>query len=108
MTSEQRSLNERIESYLSKRVEQYQSWYDGKAVKMKKYYLRSRIVSAVGAVLIPIISNTDFLLHFTEPPLDITRILVTTIGLIVAILIALEGVLVKNVQVELIRPPVLV
>ena len=93
MTREESNLKTRIESYLESRVTQYQSWYDAKAVKMKKNYLRSRIMSAVGAVLVPIISNISATVTFAGSSYDVTRITVTVIGLAVALLIALEGVL---------------
>ena len=92
MTQEE-GLKNKIESYLQQRVEQYQSWYDAKAVKMKRNYIRSRIASAVGAVLVPIVSNISFSVTVAESVYDLSRISVTVIGLAVALLIALEGVL---------------
>ena len=92
MTQEE-ELKNKIESYLQQRVEQYQSWYDAKAVKMKRNYIRSRIASAVGAVLVPIVSNISFSVTVAESVYDLSRISVTVIGLAVALLIALEGVL---------------
>ena len=93
MTQEKSGIESKIDGYLENRVKQYQSWYDAKAVKMKKYYLRSRIMSAAGAVLVPIVSNMSLSFTVAESSYDVTRITVTVIGLAVALLIALEGVL---------------
>lgn len=84
-----------IDSYLRNRLDQYQNWYDKKAVLSKRKYLQGRIWSAIGAVLVPIITNISF------PNIDLTenyfldpgKVLVTIISSSVALLIALEGVL---------------
>ncbi len=36
------------QAYVAERVEQYQKWYDGKAVIMKRRYLQMRAFSVVG------------------------------------------------------------
>jgi hypothetical protein len=86
-------LDTRIQSYLETRAEQYRNWYDAKAVKMKKYYMRARIVSAVGAVLVPILNNANLAFTVAGRLIDLASLSVTLIGLLVAVLIALEGVL---------------
>ena len=86
-------LDSRTQSYLQDRVEQYRSWYDGKAVRMKKYYLRGRIAAAVGAVTVPVLNNTTLSFSVVGVSLNISSIGVTVISFLVALLIALEGVL---------------
>lgn len=84
---------ENIENYIENRVEQYRNWYDLKAVKMKSYYMRGRIVSALSAVLIPVLTNVDLDFTYSDITFDLSKILVTILGTVVAVLIALEGVL---------------
>lgn len=45
------------EQYISERVEQYQAWYDKKAVATKSRYLRMRAFSVVGGGLVPVLVN---------------------------------------------------
>ena len=40
--------------YIEERVAQYRSWYDAKAVVAKKRYLRMRILTVVGGMLVPV------------------------------------------------------
>lgn len=87
------ALSKNAESYIKNRLEQYRGWYDNKAVTMKKRYLNSRIISAVSAVLIPIVNNIDFRCILFSCDIDLSNLIVTLLGIIVAILIALEGVL---------------
>ncbi len=84
---------ENIENYINNRVEQYRMWYDSKAVKMKANYMRGRITSALSAVLIPVVTNTNFEFIYDKTTIDISNIIVTILGTLVAVLIALEGVL---------------
>jgi hypothetical protein len=93
MDGKRDDLTSRIDDYLNNRLEQYRSWYDRKAVKMKNNYIRSRMIAAVGAVIIPILSNTSFTLTFEGNIIDVPKIAVTLIGLLVAILLAVEGIL---------------
>ena len=55
--------------------------------------MRTRIWAAVTAVLIPVISNTSVSATLFSTPIDISKIAVTLLGLVVALLVALEGVL---------------
>ena len=84
---------ENIENYITNRVEQYRQWYESIAVKMKSNYMRARIASALSAVLIPVITNTNWSFSYGETSIDISNWLVTLLGTLVAVLIALEGVL---------------
>ena len=82
------------DKYIKERLDQYQNWYDNKAVRMKKLYLRGRIASAIGAVLVPIITNIDIpQLALGEFTFDFPKILATVLSTGVALFIALEGVL---------------
>lgn len=86
-------MEEKSKVYIKDRLEQYQGWYDNKAVKMKKRYLSGRIVSAISAVLIPIITNVEIEITIAERIFDLSSLFVTILGVVVASLIALEGVL---------------
>lgn len=82
------------DKYIKERLDQYKNWYDNKAVIMKRLYLRGRILSAVGAVLVPIITNITLPeIHFYGLILDLPKILATILSTGVALFIALEGVL---------------
>ena len=84
---------ENIDNYITNRVEQYREWYDSKAVKMKTKYMQGRIASALSAVLIPVVTNIDWAVSYDGSSFDISNIIVTVLGTLVAVLIALEGVL---------------
>ncbi|GMQ24299.1 hypothetical protein Aoki45_09810 [Algoriphagus sp. oki45] len=81
--------------YIKNRLDQYQGWYDKKAVLMKKSYLRGRVLSAIGAVLVPIITNVSLpeLKITNDLILDFPKIIATILSTAVALFIALEGVL---------------
>lgn len=83
------------EKYVTERLNQYQGWYDAKAVRMKRNYLRGRVWSAVSAVLVPIITNISIPeIHLPNNiTIDLMKILATLLSTLVALLIALEGVL---------------
>lgn len=76
------------QSYISDRLDQYYQWYDAKAVKSKTKYFRGRVLSAVSAVLIPVIVN----LEITILGIDWSNIIVSLLGVAVALLVALEEV----------------
>lgn len=79
--------NEKIQSYIKERIEQYYNWYDTKAVKSKKIYQSSRTMQALIAILIPVIVNIKIQIFF----IDSTKI-VTILGIIVAVSVSLENV----------------
>ncbi len=83
------------EKYIVERLDQYRNWYDAKAVKMKKYYLRGRIWSACSAIIVPIIINIPVpQINISDTIiLDFSKIIATIFSTFVALLIALEGVL---------------
>jgi hypothetical protein len=77
------------EQYISERLEQYQNWYDRKAVAMKSKYLRMKALSVVGGSLVPVLVNVPFQSYHGVP---VVRIIVTTISLAVVISLSLESV----------------
>ena len=92
--NDMRVLSENTESYIVNRLDQYQNWYDNKAVITKKRYLRGKIWAAVGAVIVPILTNIPIdLEYFGLPSYDLGKLLTTIIATFVALLIALESVL---------------
>lgn len=76
------------EQYIAERVEQYQEWYDKKAVTTKKLYLRMRAFSVVGGGLVPVLINIPQSV-FGVP---IIQVVVTIISLLVVITVSLESV----------------
>jgi hypothetical protein len=86
-------IKQNIDSYVKDRLDQYRGWYDKKAVIMKKRYLRGKIWSAVSAVLVPIITNLPLTFVIDDTTINGSKILGTILATLVALLIALEGVL---------------
>lgn len=77
------------EKYIAERLEQYQSWYDAKAVAAKSKYLGMRAFSVVGGGLVPVLVNIP---QQTLWGLPIVQIIVTVISLLVVIVVSLESV----------------
>jgi hypothetical protein len=71
------------EAYLKERLEQYQAWYDKKAVKTKSRYMRMRSASVVAGAVVPVLVNLDF---------AFVRLVTTLLSLLVVILVSLESV----------------
>ncbi len=78
-------------AYMKTRVEQYQEWYDGKAGRYKRLYLWGRIVAVIVSTLVPVVVNIDF---------TGSELVVSALGLVAAVLVALEGVLHHREQWE--------
>jgi hypothetical protein len=76
------------EDYITKRVDQFQGWYDSKAVRAKNAYLRVRTTAVIGSALVPVVANIKSLGGFALP----TDWLTTIISLIVVIVVALDSV----------------
>src|SRR6266700_1775526 len=75
------------EEYIGKRVNQFQEWYDGKAVNAKTFYLRVRTTAVIGSALVPVVAN------ITWPWLaDYKNVPTTIISLIVVLAVALDSV----------------
>ncbi|WP_084461478.1 DUF4231 domain-containing protein [Nocardia kruczakiae] len=71
------------ENYITDRLEQYQGWYDKKAVKMKANHLRIRVVSVGGGITVPALVNLPF---------SWATVVVTIVSLIVACSVSLDSV----------------
>lgn len=84
------SLSVSPQQYVAERVEQYQKWYDGKAVMMKSRYLRMRAFSVVGGGLVPVLINVPS--QHTLFDVSIVQLVVTVISLMVVIAVSLESV----------------
>src|SRR4051794_7625431 len=83
----------KIDRYLTARADQFAGWYDSKAVKLKARFLQARIATAAGAVLIPVLSTLSFSFTVYGYSVNLPRVIVSFVGLAVALLVALEGVL---------------
>jgi flavodoxin len=82
----------KVQSYIQERIDQYYTWYDSKAVRSKTSYQRGRLLSAISAVLIPVISNVNLSFFIRGSEIDFSNILVSALGITVALMVALEGV----------------
>ena len=85
-------LQERIDRYLNERLTGYIGYYDRTAQRMKKRHLQTKGTAAVGAVLIPVVSNLPWQLEFGGVTVDVSSGGASIIGLAVALILALEGV----------------
>ena len=77
------------EKYISERVEQYQGWYDSKAVIAKRKYLGMRAFSVVGGGLVPVLVNIP---QQTVYGIPVIQIIVTIVSLMVVVFVSLESV----------------
>jgi hypothetical protein len=75
------------EDYVKQRVIQFVEWYDKKAVSAKSAYLRLRTISVVGALIVPIAANVNFVGY--DP---YKTVVITAISLLVSVSVALDGV----------------
>jgi hypothetical protein len=78
------------EQYISQRLDQYQSWYDRKAVSTKARYLQMRSFSVVGSALVPVLINVHW--DFKVASIPVIQFVVTLISLIVVVFLSLESV----------------
>ncbi len=90
--TKQPALNILPEQYITERVEQYQGWYDKKAVITKSRYLRMRAFSVVGGGLVPVLVNIPSQ-NFSILGVPVIQALVTVISLLVVIVVSLESVI---------------
>jgi hypothetical protein len=81
MTETLRSI--KADAYISERINQYQSWYDAKAIASKSKYLNMRAGAVVGAAIVPVVVNLGF---------PYVSYVATIISLLVVILVSLESV----------------
>jgi uncharacterized membrane protein YidH (DUF202 family) len=92
MTNDTNGTQDSVQQYFEDRLDQYRSWYDRKSVEMKKKHQRTQVISAIGAVLVPVINNISIAVPIGNENIDISKLSVTIIGLLVALAIAIEGV----------------
>src|SRR5438045_3701135 len=78
------------EDYISKRIDQFQDWYDQKAVKAKSAFLRVRTTAVLGSALVPVVANLSIptMAGYTVSNAALT----TIISLIVVLAVALDSV----------------
>jgi len=74
------------EEYILQRVNQFQEWYDKKAVGAKSSYLAIRVTAVIGSVLVPVAANV-----IPQFP-DWSRGLTTGLSLVVSLAVALDSV----------------
>ena len=79
------------EKFISGRVEQYQRWYDRKAVHAKRFYLFMRCFSVICGSLVPVLANVHYETEVFGVP--VLKIAITITSLAVAISVSLESVL---------------
>ncbi|MBM7442105.1 DUF4231 domain-containing protein [Streptomyces sp. HB132] len=72
-----------VHDYVESRLDQYQAWYDRKAVKTKAMHLRMRTMSVVGGALVPVLVNLD---------LPFSKLTATVLSLVVVGSVSLESV----------------
>ncbi len=79
------------EAYITQRLEQYQGWYDKKAVAVKTRYLRMRACSVIGGAIVPVLINVQqptWMVYGLDP----IKVVVTLISLMVVAFVSLESV----------------
>jgi Protein of unknown function (DUF4231) len=79
------------EQYIQTRVKAYQNWYDGKAVRCKRRYLRMRAFTVTAGGIVPVLVNV-------EPSINavvgypIMKAVITVVGLLVVVSVSMESV----------------
>ncbi len=89
-------IQEKIKHYIDNRLTGqtgYLSYYDKTARRMKRRHLQNRAAAAVGAVLIPVVSNVPWEIPIgAASTIHVSTVGASLIGLAVALILALEGV----------------
>ncbi len=85
-------IKEYIDNRLLGKQSGYLGYYDRAAGRMKKRHIQSRSVAAIGAVLIPVVSNIAWVPEISGTRVEIATIGASLIGVTVALILALEGV----------------
>jgi len=89
-------IDERVKQYIENRLLSgqtgYLGYYDQTAKRMKRRYLQTRSAAAIGAVLIPVVSNLPWEPRIRGATIHIAALVASLIGLAVALILALEGV----------------
>jgi hypothetical protein len=78
------------DQYLKERVEQYQGWYNRKAVIAKARFLRMRAFSVLGGALVPVLANVNVDLKIGS--YSVMTLAVTALSLTVVVFVSLESV----------------
>lgn len=89
-------IQESIERYVDSRLTGktgYLGYYDKTARRMKRRHLQNRAAAAIGAVLIPVVSNLPWEIPIGSGfTIHVSTVGTSIIGLVVALILALEGV----------------
>jgi Protein of unknown function (DUF4231) len=88
-------IQDKIKHYIDSRLTGetgYLGYYDKTARRMKRRHLQNRAAAAVGAVLIPVVSNVPWEIHIGASTIHVSTVGASLIGLAVALILALEGV----------------
>jgi Protein of unknown function (DUF4231) len=89
-------IQEKIDRYIDSRLTGkmgYLGYYDNTARRMKRRHLQNRAAAAIGAVLIPVVSNLPWQIPLGSGyTLQVSTVGASLIGLAVALILALEGV----------------
>jgi uncharacterized protein DUF4231 len=89
-------IGDRIKTYIDSRLtgkeSGYLGYYDNTARRMKRRHVQTRSAAAVGAVLIPVVSNVAWEPNVGGVSIHIATLGASLIGLGVALILALEGV----------------
>src|SRR5262245_32794411 len=89
-------INERIKAYIESRLTGsqtgYLGYYDNTARRMTRRHRQTRSAAAIGAVLIPVVSNVAWEPTIRGVTVHVATIGASLIGLGVALILALEGV----------------
>lgn len=78
------------DDYITKRVEQYASWYDRKCGPLKQQHLRIKAVTVIGGSLVPVLVNANF--DFLRLGFDLAKVGATLLSLLVVILVSWDSV----------------
>jgi hypothetical protein len=92
MSDIEEKIKEYIDSRLTSEQSGYLGYYDRTAQRMKRRHLQTRSAAAIGAVLIPVVSNLTWEPHIGDVVIHVATVGASLIGLAVALILALEGV----------------
>jgi hypothetical protein len=89
-------IDDRIKAYVDSRLMSQESgylgYYDNTARRMKRRHLQTRSAAAIGAVLVPVVSNLSWQPTIGGVSIHVATVGASLIGLTVDLIIALEGV----------------
>jgi hypothetical protein len=89
-------LQDKVDRYIDARLigeRGYLAYYDRTATRMKRRHLQTRGAAALGAVLIPVVTSLPWQFSIGLLVVDVAKAGASLIGLGIALLLALEGVL---------------